>query len=91
MYSVCGDSPKAPARDLATCAATAVAEKVPGLPGPIASGATRVTSVWVNSYFRFVESVLAAERRAAENLVGLNSAVISPRLRTPNEAPVQAA
>lgn len=72
-------------------AATAVAEKVPGLPGPVASRAARVSSTWVSSYFQFAERVLTAERHAAENWVGLNNAYISPRRRSEKEAPLKAA
>ena len=72
-------------------AVTAVAEKVPGLPGPLASGATHVTGAWVTSYFQLAERLLAAERQAAENWVGLNNALISPRHRAEKEAPLKAA
>jgi len=71
-------------------AASAVAEKTPGLPGLVASTATRGTNTWVNTYFTIAQRVLSTERHTAEQLLALNKAFISPRVRVDRDAPLQA-
>jgi hypothetical protein len=72
-------------------AAAAVAEKTPGLPRRIASTTTRGTNAWVESYFTLAQLVLNTERRAAEQLVVLNKALVFPRPRVEKEQPLQTA
>jgi len=71
-------------------AAAAVAEKVPGLPGRVASSTTRGTSAWVESYFTFAQRVLDAERETAEKLASLNKVLVSPRTRAESEESLRA-
>jgi hypothetical protein len=71
-------------------AAAAVAEKTPGLPGRVASTATRSTNTWVKSYFTIAQRVLSTERHTAEQLMALNKAFLSPRVRVDKDAPLQA-
>ena len=71
-------------------ALAAVAEKTPGLPSVVATTTTRGASAWVQSYFTIAQGVLETERQAAEQLVSVNGAFISPRRQTENGAQPQA-
>ncbi|MFL6180034.1 MAG: hypothetical protein ACJ74E_09310 [Actinomycetes bacterium] len=60
-------------------AASAVSEKVPGVPGSLAVAATKGTDAWVRSYFRIAQQVLDAEQHTAEQLVAVYRSWVSPR------------
>jgi len=60
-------------------AATALAERTPGLPGAIATTVTAGTGFWVKSYSLLAERALEGRLHTAEQLASLNEALVSPR------------
>jgi hypothetical protein len=61
-------------------AATAVAQRLPGLPRAVGSAAVRGGGALVRNYFGTVQLVVDSERRMAERWVELNGTLLSPRL-----------